>query len=142
MNNNPNKVSSDKKAVLNFNADVWKVDMPIARRVVNTVQNPMMNSVPGFQGGNYNTYTPSQNSIPGVNSTYSMPSVSTVPDKNEKKKSSAGKIILIIIITLIVVAGLLVYGYEEGVLSVTSDNVLTEIANQFSDEAIQNFMFT
>ncbi len=130
MNNNPNKTPSDKKDVLNFNADVWQVDMPAARAVANTPQTPPATNaqyfVPRAGGANYNPYAPYQNSVP---------SVTTVVPDNNAQKSNTWKIVLIIVVTAIIVFGLFVIGYEYDYISLSVESGFAEIVSQFSGEA-------
>lgn len=141
MNNNPNKVPSDKKAVLNFNADVWNVDMPIARRPVNNVQTPMTNSVPRVAGGMNMAGANYQNSVSTVNNQYnSMSSINTV-GTNEPSKTNGSKIFGIILITIAVIGVLLYAASEMGLISLSMSENLSEMLTTFSDETISNLKF-
>ena len=141
MNNSPNKASSNKKSVLNFNVDTWRVDMPIRKPPTPPQVNPNQRQVNVMNGqGNARPQGFSAGSVPNVNPVFTPNSVGkvSIPEIKKEKKGNGWKIFWIVFAALCAIAVLINVAIEMGLMPVSFDYTLTEIVSQISDSAVHS----
>ena len=143
MNNSPNKASSNKKSVLNFNVDTWRVDMPIKKPSTPPQVNLNPNSVNVINGqGNLGPQAFSVGSVPNVNPVFTPNSVGQVStpeiNKKKKKKGNGWKIFWIVFAAICAISFLVNAATELGLITVSFNNTLTEFVSQISDNTVHS----